>query len=332
MKRITKLILSCLLGVVGNLAFAAEAVIYLAPNGDDNATGLSASAPLATLQAAVKRALAQPGDSITARRIVVAPGQYKAQVTVVEDLPDEKPLVIAGARGDRPVFDGNGRGRAWLTLKSATGKPTRLSIEGLEIRNYVTAISLNGERTSPGAWNAENVIRNNIIRDIGQIAFPSGKPSTAAVRLVNSRNNQIVNNHFINIENITGCGALHAIYMAHHSSNNLIEGNTFENGCGATVKARDASNSNIIRNNRFIGQKETLFLDSYCDKDNRDDCAKDSTECPSWGNQVQDNSAQDMGPRARKAPTATKGPDSATGCPAPPANSAKRFSTSNNRF
>ncbi len=190
---------------------------------------------------------------------------------------------------------------------------------------------MNGDRGSPNTSNSENVIRNDILRNIGQIAFPSGKPSTAVIRLVNSKHNQIVNNRFINIQNLTGCSALHSIYMAHYSSNNLIEGNTFESGCGATVKARDASNSNIIRDNRFVGQADTLFLDSYCDKDKREDCTKATAECPSWGNQVQNNSSERMGPRARKAPTAALGPDNPNGCPAPTGGTA-RYSTSNNKF
>ncbi len=102
MKRITAVTLLYLLSVFSSFAIAAEAVVYIAPGGDDHAAGRSESAPLATLQAAVKHVLGQSGDGITARRIVVTPGRYTEQVTVIEDLPDEKPLLIVGARGDRP--------------------------------------------------------------------------------------------------------------------------------------------------------------------------------------------------------------------------------------
>lgn len=331
MKRIAVVVLTfMLLGVFG-AAQAAEAVVYLSPDGSDKASGKDESTALQTLQEAIKRILAQVGPDVTARRIVVLPGRYLEQVAVIENLPDDRPLSIAAGKGARPVFDGNGRGRTWLVLQSATGRPSRVTIEGLEVANYVTAISFNGDRTAENASNSENVVRGSTFRTIGQIAYPSGKPSTAAIRLVNSKRNQIVQNRFVDIRNLTGCSALHAIYMAHYSSENLIEGNTFERGCGATVKTRDASNSNVIRNNRFVEQEDTLFLDSFCNKDDRSDCTKETNECPSWGNKFEGNVAERSGPKARKAPTSTLGPIDPTGCPLPRGR-PERLITSGNRL
>ena len=321
--------IACLLA---GSAIAADLTIYVKPDGNDSASGATQSEAVASLQMGVKRALADAAAGASARRIVILPGKYLEQTTVVENLPDDKPLIITGSSGAgvRPVFDGNGKGRAWLQLDAALGKPSRLTIEGVEVANYVTAVSLNGKRTSPDEFNGENVIRQNVFRDIGQIALPSGKPSTAAVRLVNSRNNRIVQNRFFNIRNNTGCGALHAIYIAHYSSGNLIEGNTFEGGCGTAVKTRDASNANIIRGNKFIDQSEPLFLDSFCNKDARDDCTKESSECPSWNNEFKDNTAARLGPKAQKKPTQVAGTDTVSGCPAAPA-AGTRLRESNTR-
>ncbi|MFT3956822.1 MAG: right-handed parallel beta-helix repeat-containing protein [Piscinibacter sp.] len=314
-------------------AHAADTMVYMKPGGNDQASGKSEADAVATLQMAVKRVLALPVDSGGSRKVMVLPGTYLAQTAVVADLPDDKPLVITGSTGagQRPVFDGNGKGRAWLQLDSATGRTTRLTIEGIEVASYVTAISLNGNREAQGNFNAENVIHKNLFRDIGQIAFPSGKPSTAAVRLVNSRNNRITDNRFVNIRNNTGCGALHAIYIAHYSSGNLIEGNTFDGGCGAAVKTRDGSGGNMVKDNRFIDQTEPVFLDSFCNKDSRDDCTKETSECPSWGNEFKDNTTAKLGPKARKMPVQVAGPDSAAGCPPPPSRSSRRLQESNTR-
>jgi hypothetical protein len=302
-------------------AHAADTMVYMKPGGNDQASGKSEAEAVGTLQIAVKRVLALPVDVGGSRKVMILQGTYLAQTVVVADLPDDEPLILTGAAGaaQRPVFDGNGKGRTWLRLDSSTGKTTRLTIEGIEVANYVTAISLNGNRQALGNFNAENVIQKNLFRDIGQIAFPSGKPSTAAVRLVNSRNNRITENSFLNIRNNSGCGALHAIYIAHYSSGNLIGGNTFDGGCGAAVKTRDSSGSNLIKENRFIDQTEPAFLDSFCNKDLRQDCTKETSECPSWGNEFVNNTMAKLGPKARKAPVLVAGPDWVAGCPAPQA-------------
>jgi len=314
-------------------ASASDLTLYVAPNGDNQSSGMNGDAAVKSLQVAVNKALSHSAQGLSKRKIVVLPGNYLEQVTVVKDIPDDKPLVISGTiqSGVRPVFNGNGKGRSWLVLESASGKPSRLTIENIEVANYVTAISLNGQRTLINASNSENIIQNNIFRNIGQISFPEGKPSTAAVRLVNSRSNQIIQNQFINIRNNVGCGALHSIYIAHYSSENVIQGNIFDGGCGATIKTRDASNSNIIRNNRFFDQSEPVFLDSFCDKDSRDDCTKETSECPSWGNVFRDNKMARLESNAQRKPVRINGTHIPSGCPQPPTR-ATRVIESNNRI
>ena len=320
------------ISLAGPVTAAGDVIVYMKPDGDDRASGLTKETALASLTVAVKRSLAQQPEETGVRHVVVLPGRYVGQTVTVRDLPDERALVIEGVSGPagRPVFDGNGRGRSWLVLDAFSGRPTRLTIMRLEVTNYVTAISFNGRRTSIEASNGQNEISDNVFRTIGQTAYPQGKPSTPAVRLVNSTNNRIVGNQFINIRNIVGCGALHSIYLAHYSSGNLIDGNTFDGGCGATVKTRDASNANVIRNNRFVDQSEAVFLDSYCDKDSRDDCTKETAECPSWGNQFERNTLVRLKPRARKGSVRVAGADAPEDCPMPPGQRA-RVIQSNNR-
>jgi len=332
MKKLIQLLLcTWMLVFLISAVSATDLTLYVRPNGDNQASGMAEDEAVGSLQVAVKKALSQTAQGLSKRKIVVFPGRYLEQTTIVRDLPDDKPLVISGVirSGSRPIFDGNGKGRSWLVLKSASGKPSRLTIENVEVVNYVTAISLNGQRTSMNASNSENIIQNNIFRNIGQISFPEGKPSTAAVRLVNSRDNRIIQNQFINIRNNVGCGALHSIYLAHYSSDNLIEGNTFDGGCGATVKSRDASGSNIIRGNMFSDQSEPVFLDSFCNKDTRQDCTKATSECPSWGNEFKDNSMSRLGTKARRTPVRVSGADHPSGCPQPPTPGVRVMESNN---
>ena len=139
---------------------------------------------------------------------------------------------------NRPLFDGSGRG-AWLVIKGAgEARHLRLTVDGLHIRSYQTAISLGGDRFAEGAFLWDAAIVNNRFERIGS-RRPDLKPSTAAVRLVNARDVRIARNQFVSIINDQKCSLLHSIYLAHHSGSNLIEGNTFRDGCGATVKVRD---------------------------------------------------------------------------------------------
>jgi Right handed beta helix region len=288
----------CLL-VASAIATAGDVTFFVSPNGSDSAEGQTQQKPLLSLQLALDRAI-KSADSSTERIVVnVAEGTYTAQRVSTEGHQRGIPLVIKPTHPSEqmPVFDGAGEGGAWFSLRSEVGKATRISIIGLRVTRYATAISLNGSRDSTGAFNSGNVIEGNVFETIGQIANPKGPKSTAAIRLINSRENEIRKNRFANIKNIEGCSALHSIYMAHYSSKNVIEGNTFENVCGQTIKVRDQSNNNIIRNNIFKEQATTTtFQEAFCNKDERgDECTKAGGECPSVGNIYDSNTVSTKG-------------------------------------
>jgi len=273
-------------------AIAAGLSIYVSPSGDDANDGLSATKALVSLQRALDVALATPEESATSVRILVAEGSYLKQTAATKGLPGGREMQIRPLNNDspRPQFDGGGNGGTWLTLRSAAGNPSKIGVYGLEIVNYKTAISLNGNRDDTAKWNGENVIRNNVFKNIGQIARDGGKPSTAAIRLVNSDRNTIFRNKFINIRNRERCALLHAIYVAHDSTDNVIEENTFEDGCGDAIRFRDASHRNIVRGNRFVDAWDKAPVsDWYCESEKRNDCTKLAGECPSINNVLENN-------------------------------------------
>ena len=314
-----------LLSLLGaDVSYPAELTVYLNPNGKDQSDGLTRATAVASLQIAIDRIFKKADSSHDLLRIIVEPGTYLGQITVTKGSPEGKPLVISPDKGieERPQFDGTGKG-TWLKLDNSAGKPTRLTVERLEIRNYLTAVSLNGSRANEAAFNSHNLLRDNIFRNIGQLTDPASEPSTAAIRLVNSDDNQIIKNRFINIRNIRGCSAMHAIYLAHHSTGNCIVENVFDGGCGATIKVRDRSNNNLVENNEFLSQEAAVFLDGFCDHSIRGDCTKPDVECPSWNNEFRGNTVRGVEGKTLNSPVAIKGSDQPSGCPSAPSNSIR---------
>ncbi|HKY34456.1 MAG TPA: hypothetical protein VJN18_00840 [Polyangiaceae bacterium] len=71
-----------------------------------------------------------------------------------------------------------------------------------------------------------------------------------AIDLVHSGSNSLKDNKVIKAENLPGKAHLiHAFYIAHKSSNNLIENNYVRQISGTPFKFRDASNNNAVLNN-----------------------------------------------------------------------------------
>jgi hypothetical protein len=141
---------------------------------------------------------------------------------------------------------------------------------------------------------------------------------------------QIVNNRFSDIRNRQRCGSLHAVYVAHGSTDNLIKGNTFEKSCGDAVRFRDASGGNRVEGNTFVDAwADAAISDWYCDRSSSEKCSEKYTECPSFGNAVVGNKV--VVKRAKKSPEQIKahGADAAPGCEAPKERSRQqRFSPS----
>ena len=72
---------------------------------------------------------------------------------------------------------------------------------------------------------------------------------------MNSDDNLIRNNHFVDIYNVYANGgqdnSLHAVYNAHMSDRNVITHNRFQNVASDPVDVRDNCRDNRIVRNRF---------------------------------------------------------------------------------
>ena len=297
-----RLIMIALLATAMGAAHAADAALnlYVSPNGDDSAPGTSESRPLKSLG----RALAAYQSDCNARpsRIVLAGGSYGNEQATLRSAPC--PLVISSASG-QATFDGGGNGQ-WLTLALPGAKMVDVTITGMNITNYQSAISINGNRNDPQGWIGGIKIVKNRFSHIGSFRADQ-PPATAAVRLVNARSVIIEGNEFETIRNVTHCGGLHSVYIAHHSTENRIVGNSFVDGCGETIKVRDSSDSNLVERNRFERQEgSALFLDSYCDASAGGECTKAEPECPSWNNVFRDNTIVGVRPDSNKKTTGSR--------------------------
>jgi len=267
--------------------------IFVSPTGDDSASGLEATRPVATLQRAMRIGSSlKPADEPI--RILVSPGTYRGQSLSLRDRDLTRKIVISGTEASAtrfPIFSGDGTESTWLTILASSGKPTNLTIRKLQIDSYQTAISISGNRDDPARFNSGTVIEHNVFSRIGSIASGVTSPSTAAIRLVNSRDNLIRSNSFQTIRNRKKCGMLHSLYLAHRSSGNVIEDNKFRDMCGSAIKLRDRSNDNLIAGNSFSDLRKAPAIEEwFCDMSRRNDCTKKAGECPSTGNLIRQNS------------------------------------------
>lgn len=309
--------------------------LFMDPAGDDANDGLSLATPVLTLSRvhAILVDLA-PDREVEVR---IAPGTYRGQTVVWRHTMPGHRIRFMPRDDDRtrPVFDGclasgDCPGGTWLTLRHTGGEETNLHFEYIRVQRYGTAISLNGDRNAEAASNGSNRIYGCYFDRIGNVFEPSLAPSTAAVRLVNSDDNEIANNHFVDVINTTSGGLIHAIYVAHMSDRNRIERNRFARSTGDPVRLRDYSNGNVVNDNRFIKVGTTAgYTDWYCDHDARSDCTKPAPECPSWNNQFRDNTLDGDWSCGPLGVWHYFQDETTTGC-SPPAAGAHRVRTSGN--
>lgn len=265
--------------------------IYMNPNGNDLNNG-TLSAPLLTLSAAqtVAKAtyLASP-SSYNKIVINIMPGIYSGQSVVWSFVANSgaTPIIIqAYDQVKKPIFDGGGTVASaffYFRYYSAGGE-TGLTLRNLAIKYYLTAMDIRGHSTDFTKYSSGTIIENNLFDRIGSAYGPS--TSTAALRLMNTRNNIIRGNVFSRIDDIDASATgLHAIYAADFVIQNTISNNVFQNiKSGQVVKFRNQSDNNLVSSNSFINVRNWSSVYNWYST-----TSVDSPECPNYGIQVNDN-------------------------------------------
>lgn len=272
--------------------------VFVATDGDDANDGTSPAQSVLTLgRVHALLEAAAPDRDVEVR---IAQGTYSGQTVTwtyyhpthrISFMPIDYQGGGIGSIAGRPVFDGEGAS-VLLRLDASDGQPTNLSFVYLQIQGYLLyGLLFRGDRNDFGqGWNGGNRVFGCLLTDIGSLANV-GEKGYGGLDLVNSRGNEIRNNHFVDVENASStAGLMHAVYLAHGSSENDIRSNRFVGISGDPIRVRDGSNHNEVVDNVFEAAGSSAFIsDWWCDKDANPACTKPSGECPSWENAFRDN-------------------------------------------
>ena len=132
------------------LSGAHARTLHVGPGGDDANPGTPESR-LRTLQKVAE--VARAGDTV-----LVGSGVYRGHVFLRFSGEPEKPIVFRNAPGERPVVDGEGKGRIELQSEHGWRKSVGwIVVEGFEVRNGWDGIKF---------YNAHHIVlKSNFIHD-----------------------------------------------------------------------------------------------------------------------------------------------------------------------
>ena len=266
---------------------ASALTLYVNPAKGNDHNSCSKADPCKTLAGAHSLLnAARPNEHVT---IVVAAGTVKkrAGFSWKYSRPPYR-VTIAGAGSSKTVFDGMGYPGTWLAISTAEGKPANITVAKIGVRNFGTAINVQGNRDDAKRGYISGVVIDRMaFGRIGGKFTTNRKDTYAAVRMVNARLSSVTNSTFTNIENAGRGDLLHAVYLAHYSSGNVVSGNSMNVVSGDPIRTRDKSGGNTISGNRLVrAGVEGMFSDWYC---TGSACTKATRECQSMGNVFKNN-------------------------------------------
>lgn len=200
--------------------------------------------------------------------VIVLPTR-SGSYTVANIVPRESNHVV------RPIFDGSGVRATDENTCKTTGiwfeaRYTRkLRFRQLHVRHYQAAMLLRGDprlygdRDNPDArpYYGGNIVEGSLFEKIGASWVTGYGSSETAISLMGTTDNIIRNNEFHRIEapaEPADCGDyhtgdqdfhMHALYVSYASRNNQIIGNDFAYISGSTIRFRDGSDNNVVKDN-----------------------------------------------------------------------------------
>lgn len=268
--------------------------VYLDPSGSNSNDGLTPATAVYSLERA--EAIVAATNPTTNVEIRIAPGTYEttAQTKWTTYVAGKTITFIPTGWNPgeptptRPVFENsNGHTGYWFRAELPAGHPggnTNLKFYYLEATGYaagglaivgdIATNPNNNVRYPDGAGMNNNYIYGLKIHHVGNAHNASGTGYGGFV-LWNSSGNTIRNNHVQYAENSDVVDSntknlIHAIYLAHGSSNNEIDGNAFKFVSGHPMNVRNGSSFNDIHDNSFTRTGHSgaaYYSEWFCDQD-----------------------------------------------------------------
>lgn len=198
---------------------------------------------------------------------------------------------------ERPRFLGEPTDGWWFLATLPDGHPggdTGLRFYSLEVSGYSQGgIKLNGGvevvdglRAPASKGMNGNIFRDMLFYRLGDGHSP-GAHGFGGIDLVNSSRNLVTANVFSRLENnAPNPGHIHGVYLAHHSSANVVADNAFHQISGDPVRVRNDSNSNEVTGNTFALAGAYGYSEWFCDDPT---VCPEERECASHGNRFHEN-------------------------------------------
>ena len=195
-------------------------IVHMAVNGSDTNSGLSANAPVKTLERVLQIVKVARANSDVPVTISFGSGVYFGQQLIWDSFSSIYPTVFEPASGELGdvIFDGRsdaaqtwGSKSYFLSFKHprgvTAGQRTNVVINKLHIRYYYEILTFSGaDRNNPATAISHNSVSNSKFEKIGSrwavlSTSTASSYAMAGIRLVNSTHNKFTGNIFENIDN-----------------------------------------------------------------------------------------------------------------------------------
>ena len=288
----------------------AESVmqVYMSPTGSDMNDGLTIDTPVLTftrVQDVLEENNPDTDVEVRIKQGVYVDGQtswtfFVAGHTISFMPVDYEYGMTATEFAGRPIFRSDGTPGWWVYAQLPSGHPggvTGLRFYYLQVELYQAGgLLIHGRYKTedgllvPATLGANgNTVYGMYFRKLGSKYSASIGYGYAGLDLINSSDNLVRANHFLNLENNPPYGSyIHGVYLAHGSSRNQVINNRFLSVSADAVRIRNGSSDNEITGNSFekVGN-QAYVIDWFCDGT----CVSGGSvqECGGYDNQIHDN-------------------------------------------
>lgn len=294
---------------------APALTVWVSPAGSDAADGLTEQTPFATLQQAGDWLCGSTTECAgRGEPVIVRIAQTQIHVTAATTWryfdpdypttfepwsyqPGDTAAQVAAA-GGLPTFDGGfavdhglvfapaGAGNGSTRLTFVNLRWQRFNVAAVEILGgigqVVTGAGITVTQPLENAANGVTFDRDYFYQ-VGNRWTPSHPMGFGAIEMINSSADVVTNSQFIHLENSeTDAGHVHAIYLAHGSSDAVVSGNTFTDITGDVVRERDRSERTLVTKNVFTRAGQYGFVDDWYCRPNISDAICAPKEYRSW--------------------------------------------------